>query len=377
MRVAICQDTIVSGGRLRVILGFVHALNTMGVEPDVITAKFKGRWDQIKEKYGLEVKANLVEVGRFTRPQDLATLYFNSQLRKYAQAYDLLINTTNSLAFLPKSKPVLSYIFLPRKFWISTKVWNNHLPDKPIPSLSKRWLYRKLLQFLYKMSEPQPHHQLVAMTHYAKEMLLSAHPGLTSETIPVIYPPVDVEKFYSTADSRSEQIVTIGRFSPDKRQLEQIRIAEQLPHIPFHIVGFVSSESYLRECQRYIESNQLSHVYLHPNAPFSEMVKRLQSSRYFLHALVNEEFGITAVQAIAAGCVPIVHDSGGQRETVPESSLRYGKLGEVLQILSNLDRMEPHARQELVTRLQGHVMANFSEEVFKENVTSVLKTYQT
>lgn len=375
MRVAICQDSIVAGGRLRVILGFVQALNELGIKPDIFTAQLLLAWDQIGEKYQTQADANIVQVRQFTRPQDLAITYFNWRLRWHSRSYDLLINTTNSLIFLPKQKHVLTYMFLPRKFWISTDVWNNHLPEEPMRILSKRWTYRKLLRLLYKMSVPQPHHQIVSMTKYVKELLLSAHPHLTKEAIPVIYPPVELGKFYSQQNSRLEQVVTIGRFASDKRQFEQIRLAEQCPHIPFHIVGFVSNQKYFDMCRQYVRERKWRHVHLHPNASFDEMLGLLQNSRYFLHTLVNEEFGITAVQAIAAGCIPIVHDSGGQRETVPEASLRYQSLDQVPHILSNLHGMDESTQGELIGRLQAHAFAHFDQRIFVEKTVAILEQY--
>jgi glycosyltransferase involved in cell wall biosynthesis len=375
VRVAICQDSIISGGRLRVILGFVQALNELGIEPDIITARLKGEWEQIQEKYGLEVQANLIEIRQFTRPQDLATLFFNLGLHHYGKPYDLLINTTNSLAFLPKRKKILSYMFLPCKFRISTKIWSNHLPDIPLKAFSRRWLYRYLLKLIYKTSRPRTTHRVIAMTEFAKELLLSVHPSLATATIPIIYPPVSINKFYAQGGHRLNQIVTVGRFAPDKRQLEQIRLAQQMPPIPFHIIGFVSNEKYFLECQHYIEANDLDHVHLHPNASFGEMLELLQSSRFFLHSLINEEFGITAVQAMAAGCIPVVHDSGGQRETVPEALLRYNDLGEVPQLLYYLEDMGVTGRQELIAKLQNHILAHFDESVFVERTAVLLKSY--
>jgi glycosyltransferase involved in cell wall biosynthesis len=33
--------------------------------------------------------------------------------------------------------------------------------------------------------------------------------------------------------------------------------------------------------------------------------------------MVGEHFGISIVEAMALGCIPVVHDSGGMREFVP------------------------------------------------------------
>jgi glycosyltransferase involved in cell wall biosynthesis len=47
----------------------------------------------------------------------------------------------------------------------------------------------------------------------------------------------------------------------------------------------------------------------------------------------TEHFGITVAQAIAHGCVPIVHDSGGQVELVTNPALRFSSRGDLPRII--------------------------------------------
>jgi len=376
VRVGICQNSIVAGGRLRVLIGFIQVLNALEIKPDVLTSRSEIDWAQIDEKYGKKIDVNLLKVKQFTYPQDFAVPYFNWRLQQYGRNYDLLINTTNSLLFLPKQKQVLTYMFLPRKYWVSTDVWNRHLPEVRMRAFSKKWLYRRLLWLLYKLSIPQVGHQIISMTEFTKKALLEVYPQLSCAPIPVIYPPVDFKAFRFKSISRFEQVVTIGRFAPDKRQFEQIQFAEQCPDVPFHIVGFAQNQEYFDRCQRYIKEHDLSHIHLHPNLSFDKMVELLQNSRYFLHTLIGEEFGITAVQAIAAGCIPIVHNSGGQRETVPLEMLRYQQLEkDALEILSNLRAMATCEQEELVTSLQTYAFANFGQNTFVEEIKKLLKAY--
>ncbi|MEW5987753.1 MAG: glycosyltransferase, partial [Chloroflexota bacterium] len=142
-----------------------------------------------------------------------------------------------------------------------------------------------------------------------------------------------------------------------------------IPDLAFHLVGFTGDGRYYQQCRRFAEENGLSNVTFHPDAPFEEMRALLQSSRYFLHTLVNEPFGLTAVQAVAAGCIPIVHDSGGQCETVPIPDLRYQALAEVPAMIEQLEAAD---RDGLRRRLQQHAAEHFDESVFKGKMSEVL-----
>jgi glycosyltransferase involved in cell wall biosynthesis len=102
------------------------------------------------------------------------------------------------------------------------------------------------------------------------------------------------------------------------------------------------------------------------------MAQIMHQSRYFLHALIDEPFGITAVQAIAAGCMPIVHDSGGQREVVPYTSLRYGSMDEIPGLIEALEHTGDSSFDALLDELLLHIKSHFTEDIFHNRITQVL-----
>ena len=56
-------------------------------------------------------------------------------------------------------------------------------------------------------------------------------------------------------------------------------------------------------------------------------IELLKKAKIYLHTMVGEHFGISIVEAMALGCLPIVHNSGGVKEFVPEQ-YRYMNLQE-------------------------------------------------
>lgn len=377
-RVAICQPTIIPGGRLSVILDVVRYLNKQGITPDILTSDMQLSIAKTLQAYGKPLRANLRSVSLPSRlGGDIRYLIFNGLLRTYASSYDMMFNTSNSLEFLPSHCKVLSYVFYPRKSRIMHHGADIHLPDEKPSRWSKVGIVRQVLQYTYRLSKPTPGQQIVCMTRFTRDALLQEYDF--PHDLPIVYPAIDFERYRSEENermpfaSRNNAIVTIGRFSSDKRQLEQIQLAQTLPDKEFHIIGFVAEPSYYQMCERIVRENQIRNVYLHPDATFDELIHYLHHSKYFLHTLINEPFGLTAVQAIASGCVPIVHDSGGQRETVIYPWLRYGALEQAVEIVERIDREPPQVVQETIHCLQNHVWQTFSQEKFQRQIGDIIE----
>lgn len=371
-RVAICQSNIIPGGRLRVVLGIVQALNALGIVPDIVTASLGISPAEIPLRYGQDSQFQFRRIPRLpTGSQDVAILVFNWFLQRYAHDYDLIINTSNSLLLLPRRKRVLSYVFFPRKYRVLANDPDIHRPGHRFPWWKRGELIRRGLRPIYRCYEPHSHHAVICMTQFTCQKLHEVYPQLPK--LPIVYPPVDIQRFWCENKQRERSIVTAGRFSPSKRQLEQIELAAQLPDVTFHIVGFTSPDNpYFHLCQERIKQLGLRNVHLHANAPFDMLLQLLQRSRYFLHTLINEPFGITAVQAMAAGCIPLVHDSGGQRETVPEPSLRYQTLANIPLCIAELDTLAISEINALRQRLQNHVH-QFSADRFHSRIQAQLE----
>lgn len=374
-RVAICQPFFILGGRLSLVLEIVKTLNAMGIEPDILALGYSFSPDQISKKYGHDLRVNFKTIARHSAwrwfPQDFQILVFNRLIGKIADQYDLLINSSNSQINLPARPKVLSYIHFPREYRIRG--------SKSVSDDSNTWSFKsslfklsdKFMKWVYRRSQVNPQHYIVCNSQYSKECFMEVFPEYARE-IPVIYPPVKLTDYREFERTERTGIISLGRFASSKMQLEQIRIAEQLPALDFHIVGFVTDQAYFERCRSYVDSRSLKNVHLHPNLDYDEMVRLLNSSKYFLHTLVNEPFGITAVEAIAAGCIPIVHDSGGQKETVPNPALRYKSLQDVPGIIDANEAKSPQVLYDMVIELQAHARENFDEPVFVKKFTALL-----
>ena len=132
----------------------------------------------------------------------------------------------------------------------------------------------------------------------------------------VVNPPVDVNYFLQLDENRprGDTIITLSGYSP-KRHLEQIPvIASHIKSGKFLIIGKTDEYSYttIRRLKTLIKQlNVESHVELLTNVPRLKLKELLAEAKIYLHAMPNEHFGTAIVEAMASGCIPIVHKSGG------------------------------------------------------------------
>ena len=150
----------------------------------------------------------------------------------------------------------------------------------------------------------------------------------------VIYPPVDVANF--TVSKKENIILSVGRFTGlfgGKKQEAMIDVFKKivdsgLKNWEFVLIGGLleNDQDYFRKLDGQVAGYPIK---LLPNLPFDELRKYYGRTAIYWHAngfgedeKVNpqrfEHFGISTVEAMASGCVPIVFNGGGQKEIVEE-----------------------------------------------------------
>jgi glycosyltransferase involved in cell wall biosynthesis len=205
-----------------------------------------------------------------------------------------------------------------------------------------------------KLTTVNPDGQVVTNSKFTLEHAKKAY---QSRNIQVLYPPAIEEVRFS--GFTGEGIVSVGSFHPNKRQLFQLQMAKKFPSADFRIIGSLASKSYYQSCQEYIHNNELDNVTLLTDIPSQQLYNELKHSRVFLHTMKNERFGIAPVEAINYGCIPVVHNSGGQREVVHDSTFRFNSKLECEAILSEVLSGRSPSESKTRTHLKRFTEAKF------------------
>ena len=161
--------------------------------------------------------------------------------------------------------------------------------------------------------------------------------GLSSKPIHRVYPPVDL---ISREGARGgvKRILSVGRFGPDghcKRQDVMIGVFKELcryedSSIELHLAGSLGADDRARDY--FFDLKKMSEglrVYFHVNVSAdglrdlylqSDVYWHMTGAKenYYLNPERFEHFGITIVEAMSAGCIPIVIRCGGPAEIVED-----------------------------------------------------------
>lgn len=200
----------------------------------------------------------------------------------------------------------------------------------------------------------------------------------------VIYPPVDVEAF--TPLKKENIILSVGRFS----QLLQGKKQDVLVDVFKELIGGglsgwklvlaggseVGGSDYLKNLINSVKGFPIEII---ENPPFSELTRLYSKAKFFWTASgygIDEEtepervehFGITTVEAMAAGCVPIVQGKGGQKEIIEEGKSGFMWLSKEELIMATKKIIKDKELLEKVSANAVKRSGDFSKEKFYEKI---------
>lgn len=202
----------------------------------------------------------------------------------------------------------------------------------------------------------------------------------------VIYPPVDVDRIKPL--EKKKYILSVGRFFgylKDKKQALLINTFKNLYKDKLlngwslYLVGSVGKgdQEYLEQLENLAKGAPIK---FYPNLAYDDLVKLYGQSSIYWHAAgfgeINptkmEHFGISTVEAMAGGCVPVVISKGGQVEIVEDDKSGYmwetpDELKEFTVKLINEDRLRVQMSQRAIDRSK-----KFSKNKFIKSILEII-----
>ena len=202
---------------------------------------------------------------------------------------------------------------------------------------------------------------------YSEIEIRKCYGGRLHSTMQLLYPPVNIQAWRPpVVDVPRTGAISVARFSPWKRHDMQLQIVGH--DIPLKMVGGARATLEI-ETVRTLRRARRDNVKIFDNLPFKELQQLLWTSKAFLHTADREPFGLSIVEAIAAGCIPVIRRCGGAMEVVPIRELTFSVASEARTILKRSMRGD---FDHFLPQLQDHIR-KFDEATFASRFLSAVE----
>lgn len=301
------------------------------------------------------------------------------------QNYDLFINNTFHSNLPNPGKKGIYMCMFPQK--LEREETRN--PLKIIYRLLILSLGRRMMLYKFNKEGVYTYDIITANSNYTKEYINK----LWGKDSIVLYPVCD--SMYKSGIKKEKIILNVGRFFDEsdkvahhKKQgfLLESFIKSSLAEKGWEL-HFVGSVANTRKAHAYVAklrktANGLP-VYFHLDAPFIEVKKLYNKASIYWHATgygkdveehpeKQEHFGISTVEAMSAGCIPVVINRAGQRESVADG--QNGFLWDTGEELINKTKLfidlDSQSKQSLINSARGKA-TKFNKTAFGKNIDRI------
>lgn len=371
MKAAVIHHTLNTlGGETTVAIDTIESLHELGYDVDLISVQ-PTDLEGVAKAYGktMPVKNTIsllpFKLSYFGIYQKLMTVLLSRRIRDV----DIVVNTHGDLLPYPvEGAANISYVHFPSFLLTSSVDFKNGKYENSLFWKAYFKPYQYMALFLARRAIKNPGLTL-ANSIFTKNALRKIFPDID---VHVLYPPVDTDRFSNACNSNNiddSQVLVLSRFSREKQIEKAIKIAHLLPDVKFEILGALlpANLAYFSSLQNMVKMYGLENrVSLKPNATNDELLNSMSRSNVYFHTMAGEHFGISIVEAMSAGLVPVVPDYGGCSEIVPTKEYQYNTIEEGADRIMRIIAKPDHSR---TTRRRMREMAmKFSSSKFRKGM---------
>ncbi len=320
----------------------------------------------MKERYGVHFDSALVHVKpvRAGKKDRLSGLLLRKKIEDASRGFDLFFYCSRgNISF--KARCNVAIIHFPIEP-------GEYLSGASLPTLLIRRRRNRLFTNSFDAYLPN--------SAFTKGHLEQLWPKIHPDKIMLLYPPIapvpdlglPKEKLILAcsridADKKLELLVDAYRGSDFLRGNYRLAIAGN---------NAIDSVDYWKWLRGYAEG---ANIEFYPNASWDKIVELYNRAEVFWHCkgfgeedpYMMEHFGMTTVEAMGAGCIPVVINKGGQAEIVTEGSgFKWDTLQELVARTEELAR-DPGLRERM-SRAARERAAYFYTDEFRERLRAIL-----
>lgn len=363
------------GGGERLAVATIEALSSTGIDVELGTYE-KPDYELIRDAYGEGIESHVKKV---------RTLCMLSQLhdRMPVNNCDIVVNTHGDmLPFFRKGftrKNAITYCHYPIAGYLmdcSDPDYGNLLQNLSLSGMTPGCRDRYFWMTRSRYKEMMVNSTVLTNSEFSRKAIFKTF-GVDSTVLP---PPVEVDTFRKillSTEDREDVVLVISRFHPSKKIENAILLAKLLKQNQvgerMNIVGNISpgrAGYYNYLCQLIRRYNLEDFVKIEVNVKFGRLLSLMRRSKAYVHPLPGEPFGISTVEAMSAGIVPVVPDIGGHTEFVP-AKYQFHTFGHGVQAVAAALRAPASERIKISHSIQKYSVASYIKK-FQEIVAQVL-----
>jgi glycosyltransferase involved in cell wall biosynthesis len=204
---------------------------------------------------------------------------------------------------------------------------NNPKNCKTKSQFSRRKEYFEILKYGYW--NLMRNSTVITNSEFSRRAIVNA---LGLDNIYILSPPIDIETFRNVAlmtngddDETNDIILVISRIAPHKKIENAIKLAKILKDNnvgkAMKIVGnlyYYFFDYYSELKQMVLDLGLTDYITFEINASLDKLLSIIRESRVYFNPMIGEHFGISVLEAMAAGLIPVVPNEGGLIEFVPQ-----------------------------------------------------------
>ncbi|KAI8880811.1 glycosyltransferase family 4 protein [Backusella circina FSU 941] len=209
----------------------------------------------------------------------------------------------------------------------------------------------------------------------------------------IVYPPCDTDRLNALPlTHRKNMIVSVAQFRPEKDHRMQLRglakLFERYPQwkdkdVELVLIGSARNEGDVKRVDDLKRESEVlgikEYVRFEVNASYDVLVSSLGEAKIGFHTMWNEHFGIGVVEYMAAGLIPVAHNSAGPKlDIVTEYDGKpTGFLADTVdgfaESLNKALSLTESEYIEMATNARAAACDKFSEEAFSSDLLCSLR----
>lgn len=341
------------GGAERITVSTIELLNEMGFNVKVYS-EIQPNIEEIENEYGKRIAIESFTKVDIPPVQGRFLIYKRNKLHKLDCSGDLCVVTTGERFIVPSKEMPLAIHF-------------NGFPALSEKHLSFPWnIYatpfkKRIQNMMHSLAKKAT---LIVNSEFTRKLINEL---VNDIPLQVIYPPVDVDRFRFAGKKDKELIVSVGRIARSKNFEYAIEVVRRTG-LKLTIAGFSEESVYERELHELVNKlNLTDRINIITNPSYDELAMIVKRAGIFLSTIHVEYFGIAIVEAMSAGCITLVRNSGAQADYVP-TKWQYDDLDDCVLKIKNAINVSESERRELMK-----ISEKYHERNFKKKLRSVLE----